>query len=123
MGLKMYSHGKRTTGRTEMLIHAVSDGDTIVTTNHVKAGEIRARLEAAGKSVRVVIDDPTGGAMGTVERLAANYDRVGYVWFDHHWYEAYYFYGIRALSEAKKALQKEFTERKRLYEAEKAAGG
>ena len=95
MGLKMYSHGK--------LIHAVSDGDTIVTTNHVKAGEIKARLEAAGKSARVVIDDPTGGAMGTVERLAANYDRVGYVWFDHHWYEAYYFYGIRALSEAKKA--------------------
>lgn len=92
--MRMYSHSKRATGRSDMLMRAVQDGDTVVVAHRQEAGRLEHELRRMGKDVRIMHLDPHEGLGPALTRISERYDRRGFLYFDHTWFEAMYLYEI-----------------------------
>lgn len=95
LGMRMYSHTKRGTGRTNLLVSAVQNDDTIVFAQRIEEGEMIRRLQEAGKpDVRTITVDPVVGLGAALADISKRYNRRGQLFFDHGWMEACHYYQI-----------------------------
>jgi len=97
-GMRMYSHGKRATGRSTLLLNSVKDGDTIVFAFRAEAQRMRRLLLEAEKSaVNIIVHDPNQGLHYAADFILERYNRKGQIYFDHTWFEALYLYEMQSL--------------------------
>lgn len=96
-GMRMFSHGKRATGRSTMLLNSVKDRDTVVFAQRMEAQRMERLFMQVGKKVKTIVKDPSQGIGEALSYLNANYDRRGDLHFDHSWFEAIYLYEMRGV--------------------------
>ncbi len=84
-GLNHYINDARRTGRTDLLVSLVNDGDRVhfTCTNHAR--NFTQRCKDVGKSVETVVSNPR-----TPEDVFRKGSSQGRVWFDHCWIEEHY---------------------------------
>lgn len=101
MSMRMFSHGKRATGRSTLLLNSVQNNDTVVFAQRMEAQRMERLFTEQGKTgIKLIVHDPShgvGSALSTIER---QYDRRGVLHFDHSWFEAVYLYEVRDIMNA-----------------------
>lgn len=97
-GMRMFSHAKRATGRSTVLVNSVQNNDTIVFAQRAEADRIRRLLAEQGKNeVYTIVLDPHIGMGASLARIAEQYNVRGTLHFDHSWFEALYLYEIQGV--------------------------
>lgn len=114
-GLRMLLHGQRHSGRTEVMLEQIKEGDLIVVTMWpIRQHLLRRLRELNFKDVEVVIIDPRSLG-GILERTAFNGGKRRVV-LDHSVYEAYYSYAmdyaIRDMERFREHLDKRYESHK-----------
>ena len=112
-GMRMFSHAKRATGRSTMLIQMVQNHDTVVFAQRAEADRMRRLFAEAGKrEVYTIVKDPNQGLGDAYDYIAANYNRRGTLHYDHSWFEAIYFYEIRRIMDSMEHFNAHMVERR-----------
>lgn len=105
MGLRMYTHAKRATGRTTLLLDAIQEGDVVVAATQREADRI-VRL-ARDRGFQHVIGRGFEGTLGRNVLAELNEYMMGTgrrVVFDHTFFEALYFWAIRDTMQAMNSI-------------------
>lgn len=97
MSMRMYSHAKRATGRTTLLLSALRDGDTVVTAMRAEGQRLQQEARDRGIKIKTISYDPRETLDRQYDQIMFSWDRKGQLYFDHMWFEAFYFYQIEAL--------------------------
>jgi len=113
MAMRMYSHSKRGAGRTTMMLNGLRDGDTVVCTMRNEASRLKQLAHERGIEIQTIVFEPRGGLGYAFDQIMRHWDRKGAVYFDHMWFEAFYYHEIEGMMEAFSRLQNDLNDRRR----------
>jgi len=113
-GMRMFSHGKRATGRSTLLINSVQNMDTIVFAQRAEAQRIDRLLKQSGKdNVYLITHDPHGGLGRAFDYITERYNGRGVLHFDHSWFEAIHLYELRGTMSAMDRFHQDMEQRRK----------